>query len=84
MTPSVVRARFFARYGELLGMDSLEVPVQGPRPVEAFIREIRARGAPFDRLPPDPAVAVNREVAGPGTIVAPGDEVAFLPPVAGG
>jgi molybdopterin converting factor small subunit len=84
MTPAVVHARFFARYGELLGMDSLEVPVEGPRPVEVLVREIRERGAPFDLLPPDPAVAVNREVAGPGTLVAPGDEVAFLPPVAGG
>jgi molybdopterin converting factor small subunit len=84
MSPSVVRARFFARYEELLGMDSLEVPVDGPRSVEAFVREIRERGAPFDRLPADPAVAVNREVARPGTVVAPGDEVAFLPPVAGG
>ena len=31
-----------------------------------------------------PPAAVNREYAGPDTVLREGDEVAFLPPVAGG
>jgi len=84
MVPSSVRTLFFASYGELLGLEELAVPVEAPVPVAAFIREIRGRGEPFDRLPADPAVAVNREVASGDTLIRPGDEVAFLPPVAGG
>lgn len=79
-----VRARFFARYQEILGMDALEIPLDQPRSVERLVRELRERGDPFDRLPEDPAVAVNREVVSGDTLVHPGDEVAFLPPVAGG
>lgn len=79
-----MRARFFAAYGEIVGRESLEVPLDTPRPVAEFVRELRARGAPFDRIPQDAAVAVNREVARPDATVRPGDEVAFLPPVAGG
>lgn len=84
MSPAPVRTLFFAAYGELLGRDSVEIQLEAPLPVEAFVRGVRERGEPFDRLPPDAAVAVNREVASAGTVVRPGDEVAFLPPVAGG
>ena len=35
----------------------------------------------FASMPP---AAVNREYAGPGEALSEGDEVAFLPPVAGG
>ena len=35
-------------------------------------------------LPPAPLVAVNQEYAAPGDIIRAGDEVALIPPVAGG
>jgi molybdopterin converting factor subunit 1 len=38
----------------------------------------------FARFPAMPPAAVNREYAQPNTPLADGDEVAFLPPVAGG
>ena len=42
------------------------------------------RGEPFASLPAGLAVAVNREFASPDTPLQDGDEVAFIPPVAGG
>jgi len=36
------------------------------------------------RLPPSPAVAVNRRYAGREVALRDGDEVAIIPPVAGG
>ena len=49
-----------------------------------LVAELRSRGAPFDRLPERPAVAVNESWASLDTPLGPGDEVAFIPPVAGG
>jgi molybdopterin converting factor small subunit len=37
-----------------------------------------------DRLPTSPLVAVNQRLVQPETIVQPQDEVAVIPPVAGG
>lgn len=38
----------------------------------------------FGRFPKMPPAAVNREYAPAATVLREGDEVAFLPPVAGG
>ena len=38
----------------------------------------------FGRFPAAPPVAVNEKYVDSGTVLAEGDEVAFLPPVAGG
>ena len=48
------------------------------------LSELRGRGAPFDLLPEEPAVAVNRTYAFLDEELSAGDEVAFIPPVAGG
>ena len=45
------------------------------------LEDAAARGA---SLPDSTRVAVNRAFAEPGARVAPGDEVAVIPPVAGG
>jgi molybdopterin converting factor small subunit len=37
-----------------------------------------------DRLPPEPLVAVNERYAHRDRVLAHGDEVAIIPPVAGG
>lgn len=81
---NTVRALFFARYRDLVGEGEIDLPVPSPLSVGELVHQLRARGAPFSALPVDPAVAVNRQVATSDTPVHPGDEVAFLPPVAGG
>jgi molybdopterin converting factor subunit 1 len=79
-----VQALFFAAYRDLLGTSKLDVHLPEGATVADLVRELRGRGAPFSALPQEPAVAVNRAYALPGELLQPGDEVAFIPPVAGG
>lgn len=79
-----VNTLFFAAYRELLGTSELTVELSDGATVADLIQELRGRGAPFDVLPSEPAVAVNRTYAFPDEPLGSGDEVAFIPPVAGG
>jgi len=73
----------FASYAEALGASSLDVELASESTVGELISAIRARpGA--DRLPPRPLVAVNQAYATLDSVVRAGDEVALIPPVAGG
>jgi molybdopterin converting factor subunit 1 len=79
-----VQALFFAAYRDLLGTSRLDVHLPEGATVGDLVTELRGRGAPFDALPREPAVAVNRSYALASELLRPGDEVAFIPPVAGG
>jgi molybdopterin converting factor subunit 1 len=80
----LLRILFFASYRELLGSGEMSLDLQAPATVSDLLREIRARGEPYASLPVSPVVAVNREFASLETSLVEGDEVAFVPPVAGG
>lgn len=79
-----VRALFFAAYRDLVGVSEVPVDVPEGSSVGDLVARLRARGAPFSGLPTEPAVAVNRKYVTRGASLAEGDEVAFIPPVAGG
>ena len=79
-----VQALFFAAYRDLLGTSSLSVDLPEGATVADLVEALRRRGAPWDALPREPAVAVNRAYALHTETLRPGDEVAFIPPVAGG
>ena len=79
-----VRTLFFAAYRDAVGTGTLDIELPEGSTVGELVGRLRARGAPFDRLPPVPAVAVNRALVRSDVRLATGDEVAFLPPVAGG
>ena len=79
-----VQALFFAAYRDLLGTSALRVDLPDGSTVADLVRELRGRGAPFDALPREPAIAVNRAYAFHTEPLRSGDEVAFIPPVAGG
>lgn len=82
----MVTVRFFAVLKKLVGQDTMRVDVNG----HTTLKEL------LDRLEQDipslratlregrTLVAVNQEIAQEETPVADGDEVAFLPPFAGG
>lgn len=78
-----VRVLLFARYAELLGQTELTVEISAPATVRTVLDTLRgmAGGA---QLPPLPMVARNRVHAQLDTALEDGDEVAVLPPLAGG
>lgn len=79
-----ITALFFAAYRDLVGAGSLPVEIPEGATVADLVASLRSRGAPFDALPSEPAVAVNRSYAAHSVSLRAGDEVAFIPPVAGG
>lgn len=79
-----IRTLFFAAYRDLVGTRELTLELGEPSAVRDLVEELRSRGGGFALLPADPAVAVNHTYASLGTSLEEGDEVAFIPPVAGG
>ena len=79
-----VNTLFFASYRELVGTSALAVELHDGATVGDLVHELRGRGEPFDALPEEPAVAVNQSYAMLHEPLGEGDEVAFIPPVAGG
>ncbi len=79
-----VRTLFFASYREAVGTSTLDLELPEGATVGDLVLDLRGRGAPFDRLPELPAVALNRTLVRGDAELAHGDEVAFLPPLAGG
>jgi molybdopterin converting factor subunit 1 len=80
----IVRALFFASYRDIAGADELRVELPEGAGVADLVARLRAGGGPWQSLPASPAVAVNLDYAPLETRLADGDEVAFIPPVAGG
>ncbi len=73
----------FASYADALGASSLDMELPSESTVGEVLDAIRLRpGA--ERLPPKPLVAVNQAYAALDSVVREGDEVALIPPVAGG
>lgn len=79
-----VRTLFFASYRELVGSAAMDVELPAGATVGDLVARLRGRGRPFSALPERPAVAVNRSYASLDEELFAGDEVAFIPPVAGG
>jgi sulfur-carrier protein len=83
-----VKLLFFAKLREDLGVntESLELP-NGVGTVASLRNHLIARGPTWAQaLAANRAirVAVNQDLADASTLIKPGDEVAFFPPVTGG
>ncbi len=79
-----VNLLYFASFRDAAGRseEARELP-EGTRVAELWQR--LAREVPLlGRFPSMPSAAVNREYVNGETVLRDGDEVAFLPPVAGG
>ena len=72
----------FASWGDALG-PAVSVELDDGATVDALLDRLRAMTSPGAALPA-PMIAVNRRYAAPGTVLRAGDEVAVIPPVAGG
>jgi molybdopterin converting factor subunit 1 len=78
-----VAVLLFASYADLLGGDRIAVDLPNGSSVRDLVDHVRSLpGA--DRLPPTLVVAVNQQYATTHQRLTPGDEVALIPPVAGG
>ncbi len=73
----------FASYADAAGATSVRVSVANDARVSDVVQAVRT-AVPAVRLPARPLVAVNHRYAGADVRVAPADEVALIPPVAGG
>lgn len=72
----------FASYAEALGAPSVAVTVNTGATVEDVLQAVRLLVA--GRQLPPALVAVNQAYARPSDVVSMGDEIAIIPPVAGG
>jgi len=78
-----VTVLLFASYADKLGRNSLSLDLSDGATVGDVVMQVRQLpGA--DRLPPEPLVAVNERYAKRDRVLSAGDEVAIIPPVAGG
>jgi molybdopterin converting factor subunit 1 len=80
---STVTVQLFASYAESFGGPTLQLPLKSGSTVADLLDHLRVLpGASI--LPDSPRVAVNRKFATADQVVGPGDEIALIPPVAGG
>jgi molybdopterin synthase sulfur carrier subunit len=79
-----VTVLYFASFRDAVGRDQEERELPEGSDVAALWRQLAAEVPLFARLPRPAPAAVNRAHSPVTTILRSGDEVAFLPPVAGG
>jgi molybdopterin converting factor small subunit len=80
---ATIRVLLFASYAERLGHEALDLTVAPGTSVGRVLELIRALPG-GDGLPRHPLLALNLAHVGPEATVGPGDELAVLPPLAGG
>ena len=78
-----VTVLLFASYADALGLPSIELSLPVGATVGDALRQVSAfPGA--GQVPTAPLVAVNERYTRLDQVLAPGDELAIIPPVAGG
>jgi molybdopterin converting factor small subunit len=75
--------RLFARYAELFGSEQVELMLPPMATVADLVGALRILPGGAS-LPERPFIAVNMAQAASDDVVQPNDEVALLPPLAGG
>ncbi|HEY2026504.1 MAG TPA: MoaD/ThiS family protein [Gemmatimonadaceae bacterium] len=78
-----VTVLLFASYADALGASSMQMDLPPQATVADVLATLRSRPGAH-QLPPVPLVAVNQRYARADSAVRAGDEVAVIPPVAGG
>ena len=78
-----VTVLLFASYADAVGRSTIELELEGDATVRDVIDQVRALGD-ASALPPSPMVAVNEQYASRDRVLRGGDEIALIPPVAGG
>ncbi|MFQ5703930.1 MAG: MoaD/ThiS family protein [Gemmatimonadales bacterium] len=76
--------KLFARYAELTGEEEVILDLPEAATVADAVSLLRSRVPNGESLPAVPMVALNCEHVLPDESLAEGDELALLPPLAGG
>lgn len=79
-----VRLLLFAYYRDVAGAGELDLNVPAGCSALDVVTHLRARSAAMKQIPERPVVAVNQVYASLDQLLEDGDEIALLPPVAGG
>lgn len=79
-----VEVRLFASHREALGQDRVTLELEEGATVGHLVAALLQAHPDLQDACGSFLVAVNREYAKPDTILGPGDEVALIPPIAGG
>ena len=80
----MLKLRFFASLKDLTGESEMEVELEGETSVREVFQQLKTRFPRLEKYEPVLLVAVNQEYSDMDSLVAPGDEVSFFPPVSGG
>ena len=78
-----VRVLLFASYADAIGTSEVALDLPAGARVRDVLSQIKTM-ASGKRIPDKPMVAVNQRYAADDQPVGPSDEVAIIPPVAGG
>lgn len=78
-----ITVQFFAAYADILGKKSADFELRPGARVKDLLENIQTLPS-AERLPPKPLIAVNLAYASLDRPLLPGDEIALIPPVAGG
>jgi molybdopterin converting factor small subunit len=78
-----VRVLLFASYADKLGFNSIDLTIEAPATMGDVLERLR-RLPGGGRLPPKPLCAVNLAHVKTDAPLSEGDELAILPPLAGG
>jgi molybdopterin converting factor subunit 1 len=79
-----VRLLYFAVLRDITGKSEAEMSLrEGTKALEVW-QSLREQYSQLAEYRKPPMIAVNETYAGPDTVLRDGDELAFIPPVAGG
>ncbi|UCF08429.1 MAG: molybdopterin converting factor subunit 1 [Thermoplasmata archaeon] len=79
-----IKVKFFAAYREAVGIAEADVDITESSDVSSLLEVVKKDYPAIGALIEPLIVSVNKEYASFDTVLKEGDEVALLPPVAGG
>ena len=84
MPPMKVRLLFFAVLRDIAGVDERELSLDDGTTANDVWESLRRTYAKLADYAQPPMIAINESYAAPDALLRDGDELVFIPPVAGG
>jgi molybdopterin synthase sulfur carrier subunit len=78
-----IQVLLFGSYADMLGQDTVELPLPNPATIADAVARLRCLPG-GERIPPRPLCALNLSQVPVDTPLSADDELAILPPLAGG